>query len=371
MKQEITAKHSQALEAGPSVAVVQWTHTIQMKNAVMLARTQLKRHDRYRFDHHVILQSCGASPSSCESLRSGLRPVEENVTCFTAADMHRLVPATHRLHEVAHGPHGGKEVKQVGAYRWCWYSCDAAYIAWFVSSRPESCTHFWFLEWDVTWTGDLALTLGAWNSATAPRSSGPAKAANRSKRISLSRSRPTYEFIIDRPDVTTDLICANPGKAPRHWPDLHSRNISKLHYDDTFMCVTGLQRASIRLMRKLAAFALQSDAPMFCEMRLPSVCKLESSWCTMGTFFDQAHESYFFSDRTGWVSTYTARVPRAAMEARMGQNMLWHGYKWKRVNGSSSTLYDEQIAQLASLGGSTYLGSSEEGERSGKKPSTL
>ena len=316
--------------APPYVAVVQWTHTLAMKNAMLLARAQLGR--RIGFGHHIVLQSCGHNAPGCEALLAGLRPLRENVTCFTAEDMHRLVPATHRIGMVARGPHGGAAVQDVGSHRWCWYSCDAAYISWFVSGKPIWYTHFWFLEWDVTWTGDLAVALGAWNGAS------------RSNRRTLWHT--TNSTLRSMPD----LLCANPSKAYRHWPHLHSRNISYLHYDNTFMCVTGLQRMSMRLISKLAAFASHREAPMFCEMRAPSVCKLESSWCTMDTFFDTAHERYLFTDQKRWIGTYTARVSRAQMEDRIDHDVLWHGYKWGAINRSNgTTLYDAQLAQLQNV----------------------
>eukprot|EP00320_Phaeocystis_rex_P000401 CAMPEP_0119066868 /NCGR_PEP_ID=MMETSP1178-20130426/9298_1 /TAXON_ID=33656 /ORGANISM="unid sp, Strain CCMP2000" /LENGTH=540 /DNA_ID=CAMNT_0007048497 /DNA_START=283 /DNA_END=1905 /DNA_ORIENTATION=- len=285
-----------------------------MKNALLLARAQLSRGTS--FDHHIVLQSCGDSPPSCNLLRAGLLPLEENVTCFDAKDMHRLVPATHRLSQVAVGPHG-QGARTVGAYRWCWYSCDAAYLSWFLSTKPEGYTYFWFLEWDVTWTGDLAVVLGAWSTA-APALTGS----------------------------TPDLLCPNPSKAIRRWPHLHSRNISFIHYNDTFMCVTEVQRMSMRFLKKLAAFALQPEAAMFCEMRAPSVCHIESAWCTMGTLFDSKHQRYLFADQARWINTYTHRISRAAMEASIDRDILWHGYKWDALNGSVDTLYDTQLRQF-------------------------
>ena len=319
-----------------AVAVVQWTHTLRMKNALLLARAQLRGTG---FDHHIVLQSCGDSPPSCDSLRAGLLPLGENVTCFDARDMHRLVPATHRLSRVAVGPHGWG-ARAVGAYRWCWYSCDAAYLSWFLSTKPERYTYFWFLEWDVTWTGNLAVILKAWSTA-APALTGmrlPTRAQEGAGNASKG-----YQ------GSTPDLLCPNPSKAKRSWPHLHSRNISLLHYNDTFKCVTEVQRMSMRLLKRLAAFALQPEAPMFCEMRAPSVCHIESAWCTMGTLFDNAHQRYLFADQTRWVNTYTQRISRAAMEAWIDRDVLWHGYKWDALEGSVDTLYDMQLRQLNAL----------------------
>lgn len=316
--------------------MVQWTHTLKMKNALLLARAQLNRGTG--FDHHVVLQSCGDSSPSCESLRGGLLPLEENVTCFNASDMYRLVPATRRLSQVAVGPHG-HGTRAVGAYRWCWYSCDAAYLCWFLSVKPEGYTHFWLLEWDVTWTGDLAVVLGAWSTAA------PALTGVRLPTPTRGTGYGSKGYQVSTPD----LLCPNPSKALRRWPHLHSRNISFIHYNDSYMCLTEVQRMSMRMLRHVAAFALQAEAPMFCEMRAPSVCHIESTWCTMATLFDSAHQRYLFADQARWVNTYTDRISRAAMEARMGRDIIWHGYKWDALNGSVDTLYDAQLRQFNTI----------------------
>ena len=106
---------------------------------------------------------------------------------------------------------------------------------------------------------------------------------------------------------------------------------------------------SMRMLKYVAAFALQAEAPMFCEMRAPSVCHIESTWCTMATLFDSAHQRYLFADQARWVNTYTDRISRAAMEARMGRDIIWHGYKWDALNGSVDTLYDAQLRQFNTI----------------------
>jgi len=331
--------------SGLSVAVVQWTHTLRMKNALLLARAQLRR--SVSFDHHIVLQSCGDVQLGCDALLAEAQPLSENVTCFTATDMNRLVPATHRIANVARGPHGGSAVHEVGAYRWCWYSCDAAYISWFVTTRPHSYDAFWFLEWDVTWTGDLAIILGAWNRADEAWNGGNASTGRTKLHHSAARKRGTV-------DHSPDMVCADPRKASKAWPHLHSRNVSHLHFDQTFMCVTGVSRVSQRLMRAMVAYAKQEEAPMFCEMRLPSVCALNAAWCTMDTLFDDTHQQYLFADQTRWVGTYTARISRADMESKMDIDQLWHGYQWRDDNRSrasfSTRLYDMQLAALNGTG---------------------
>ena len=144
------------------IAVVQWTHTLHMKNALLLARAQLSRASS--FDHHVVLQSCGEKAPSCDKLRHGLLPLTENVSCFSATDMLRIVPALQRLGNASNmtGRWSSQSFPKVGQFRWCWFSCDAAYIAWYLTLQPRY-DFYWFLEWDVVWTGNLATLLAAWN----------------------------------------------------------------------------------------------------------------------------------------------------------------------------------------------------------------
>jgi len=139
------------------VAVVQWTHTMAMKNALLYARLQLseRRSGPAVFSHHIVLQSCGVNASgglvSCPQLRSQLLPLEENVTCFDPKAMMSAVPSQLSLgpllssrHGMA-GLHASPIEMQIGHWRWCWHSCDVAYIAWYAVERSRVLENDFFL----------------------------------------------------------------------------------------------------------------------------------------------------------------------------------------------------------------------------------
>jgi len=121
--------------------------------------------------------------------------------------------------------------------------------------------------------------------------------------------------------------------------------------------VTEVQRMSMRLLRKVAAYASRPEAAMFCEMRAASVCRIESQWCSMASLFDTEHQPYLFAGKQRWVNTWVDRVNRSQMEARMASDVLWHGYKWENEANSSfagTLLYGSQLAALGAHNTSTH-----------------
>ena len=77
-----------------SIAIVQWTHTLRMQNALLLARQQVLRtrteaelQPKLAWGHHVLLQSCGKAraeeEADCRSMTRSLasRGLTENVGC--------------------------------------------------------------------------------------------------------------------------------------------------------------------------------------------------------------------------------------------------------------------------------------------------
>ena len=341
------------------IAVVQWTHTLKMRNALLLARRQLLR--SALLEHHIVLQSCGGPLAmSCPALRTGVLPLRKNVTCFDAADMLRLVPATRQIAQGATlaGGHWRKHMNQIGSVGWCWTNCDAAYIAWFQVRRRQltHVTHFWFMEWDVLWTGDLAEVILAFSGYALPPD--PDGALRGATAAALAVQAEVENAAV----ATADFLCPGASKATRGWKHLHERNISHLDFEHTWMCVTNLFRLSHRLMHSVAEYANLSEAGMFCEMRTASVCRLEGSWCTMRSIFDLTHKRYLFRDEGGWASTYTTQdgtyepwkmslgndMRRQNIEAVMNRSVLLHGYKWpsnESILGPDGvvTLYEDRL----------------------------
>ena len=122
-----------------SIAIVQWTHTLRMQNALLLARQQVLRtrieaelQPKLAWGHHVLLQSCGKAraeeEADCRSMTLSLasRGLTENVSCYTSVAMGDALPALANIRNVFEhrGPHAANLT--VGSYRWCWHSCDGA-----------------------------------------------------------------------------------------------------------------------------------------------------------------------------------------------------------------------------------------------------
>ena len=315
-----------------AIAVVQWTHTLQMRNALLLARLQLARR-RPATEHHVVLQVCGEGahstvPEKCEAAMAQL-PFSENVTCFHPTLMTQMVPSLGTIKRVFlnSGPSTSAAELAVGAPRWCWHNCDGAYLAWF-RQHGAALTHitfFWFVEWDVVWTGDIGLLLGSWGGVGDARS-------------------PRDE----------DLLCANPEFAGKRWAHLHKRNKTLIPFEQVYKCDTGLYRVTHRLLSEMVAFGQQPEAAMFCEIRAPTVCmRLQHSkssrhglGCKMRSFFDQEHERNFFGSRTQWVDSYAPgrgfnRNGIEAIRRRAHPHTLIHSYKW----GSTAQIIREKYVR--------------------------
>jgi hypothetical protein len=77
-----------------ALAIVQWTHTLVMKPMLLRAREQILRSSFA--EHHVVLSSCGQS-EPCSTLLKRAEPLVVNVTCSTAEEVARELPAFSNL----------------------------------------------------------------------------------------------------------------------------------------------------------------------------------------------------------------------------------------------------------------------------------
>ena len=379
------------------LAIVQWTHTLVMKPMLLLAREQILRSSFA--EHHVVLHSCGDSSESCSLLLQKVRPLVENVTCTNATDVANALPAFSTIRSIFKGRfHGsfmnyqlsldiqrsfghllpnGMHPLDVGQVGWCWHSCDAPYLIWY--SRIGRTLHhvqfFWFLEWDVVWTGDVTTILSAWSAIHEPvdiRERG-LNLANPTRLV--SRTNRTDVYALDgRPIHTHDLLCPNPGYAPRNWAHRYKRDERLVDADHVHRCVTEIFRLTPRLLQSMVRFSKQLQGSMFCEMRAPSVCGMEA-WCTMRSLFDRERLHLFFTGtrrtkngslliadlrgpsaaspslsevqraRAEWVATYiraTGGVQDAQLQ-KLDRPMLFHAYKW------NPTCASDECRNLAAL----------------------
>jgi len=140
--------------------------------------------------------------------------------------MLQLVPATRQIAQGATlaGGHWRKHMNQIGSVGWCWTNCDAAYIAWFQVRRRQlnHVTHFWFLEWDVLWTGDLAEVILAFSGYALPPD--PVGALRGATAAALAVQAEVENAAV----ASADFLCPGASKATRGWKHLHERNISRL-----------------------------------------------------------------------------------------------------------------------------------------------
>jgi hypothetical protein len=354
-----------------ALAIVQWTHTLVMKPMLLRAREQILRSSFA--EHHVVLSSCGQS-EPCSTLLKRAEPLVVNVTCSTAEEVARELPAFSNLRTVFDGR--GHHLN-VGQSQWCWHSCDAPYLLWYsrIGRKLRHVQFFWFLEWDVVWTGDVTTILSAWSAIHEPvdiRERG-LNLANPTRLV--SRTNRTDVYALDgRPIHSHDLLCPNPGYAPRNWAHRHKRDERLVDADHVHRCVTEIFRLTPRLLQSMVRFSKQLQGSMFCEMRAPSVCGMEA-WCTMRSLFDRERLHLFFTGtrrtkngslliadlrgpsaaspslsevqraRAEWVATYiraTGGVQDAQLQ-KLDRPMLFHAYKW------NPTCASDECRNLAAL----------------------
>lgn len=200
-----------------AIAIVQWSHTLRMKPMLNAARRQIAKVPWA--EHHIVLHSCGVNSTGCSDLLAGLHPITENVTCAYPAEMATELPALSGLQSTFHGAQVSRaEQLEVGTVRWCWNACDASYIHWYkrIGIGLTHVRFFWFLEWDVVWTGNIAALLATWNALS------PDQDADVPRPNSERPRKGAIGSVVE--DSEYDLLCPNPGWAHMKWVHRQKRD---------------------------------------------------------------------------------------------------------------------------------------------------
>ena len=367
-------QHSTAPADGGALAVVQWTHTLRMRPMLLAARHQILQR-RPQAEHHVILASCGGGSHNCTALRDGVWPLVENVTCVTAHNVADELPAYSASY--ANGRRTYDRDLKVGAPQWCWLQCDGPYVYWYatVGHKLHHVKYFWFLEWDVVWTGNVFDLLDAW-SGHMPYTArtDPSVESFAFLNESAKRKLPPAELearIAERNATPPDLLCPNPSKVNTRWKHRLRRDVQTIPLASVFKCVTEVFRLTHRLLSGMVEFSRSKNHSLFCEMRAASVCAMMEG-CRMRSIFDADHLHLLHSsnrgydipdylrsrfNRTGvnvsvvaarekWVLSYIHDGGVTNEElANMHEPKLYHAYKWNdsvRLDTRSSLYYDAE-----------------------------
>ena len=355
-----------------ALAIVQWTHTLIMKPMLVAARQQIRRAPWA--EHHVILSSCGDSVASCDNQLAAAAPLVENVTCVNASAIAHALPALDDLRSTFHGrKSNAPETIEIGLRRWCWNSCDGPYLFWY-KSTGRSLTHvrfFWFLEWDVVWTGNIASILRTWNALRPDRDADVITPANRLAAHTVgsatARNASTSRIDTVQAAVPYDLLCADPAFASVKWPHRQKRDEELVPLNSTYHCVTEVYRITHRLLRHVIDFSSQRRGAMFCELRSASICAMHP-WCRIRSFVDRIHMPLLFSHRMAaarvirggsrsehvvtrtrkdWVNSWGNRVGILDQDLQnMSEPMLFHAFKWSPGNNSAVPPFGHRLASM-------------------------
>ena len=346
-----------------------------MKPMLLAARQQILR-ARWA-EHHVILSPCGQNETSCDDLMEAASPLRENVTCSTPTGIARDLPAFANLRATFHGrKFSAPETVNVGAMRWCWNSCDGPYLHWY-KLHGQTLSHvrfFWFLEWDVVWTGNIASVLRTWNSLQPDQDSDVITAHNRmaSSRLGNASANASADAAGQSAHEGPDLLCADPAFASTRWIHREKRDEQLVPLNSTYHCVTEIYRLTHRLLRIIIDFSSQERGAMFCEMRAASICAMQP-WCRIRSFVDRVHMPLLFSHRMAakrvinggkrsqhvvertrryWVNSFlNARGVSAIQDAdlhNMSEPMLFHAFKWSNESSArNGSTYAERLTMHA------------------------
>ena len=345
------------------IAIVQWTHTLRMKPMLLVARRQVLQVPFA--EHHVVLSSCGMSggqTATCEDLLAQAQPeLVENVTCHSAHAVAADIPAFLAVKEVLNGnTRGGPDGSSldVGTPNWCWNSCDGPYLHWYnkTGHRLRHVHFFWFLEWDVVWTGDIVPILSSFSEAAPPLLALADNSMEAITRNTSTNVAPSADHGRQGWRRKYDLMCPNPGWANFHWTAHRTKRDTKLvNNSHVYRCVTNILRMTPRLLGAVLAFSQQKRGAMFCEMRSASICSM-NPWCTMGSFFDRTHAQLFHTSRMPyvnasnvtnltehqvnkvrqwWVASYMKGNDVQDAQFVVGEPLLYHAYKWA-ASGSAT-----------------------------------
>ena len=296
-----------------------------------------------------------------------------NVTCTNGSEMAAGVPALRHLYETFGGDaRGGPNVVHnwdrsrladqprttalnVGKPAWCWHNCDGPYLLWYarVGSSLQHIHFFWFLEWDVVWTGDIVAMLAAWSTINekADTANPALHVPNPSLLSERNKTAPDLDAInIGSRTYDHDLLCANPGWARKKWPHRHKRNKTLVQSSFAYHCETSAFRLSPQLLSQILSFSRQPRAALFCEMRAATICAMHP-WCTMRSLFDHERQHMFYTGRTdqkskgvtnkdvefarnSYAGTYVQNggVNDSAIlkSAHANRSLLFHAYKWQK-----------------------------------------
>ena len=269
---------------GPSkLAIIQWTHTLRNMPMLLTARRQIEQ--RAHAEHHVVLSACGPLEHNCSQLMKAAQPLIDNVTCVSSFEVASSFPAFKQVNAVFKANHIFHNFS-VGNENWCWNSCDGPYVYWYarIGQKLRHIHFFWFLEWDVVWTGHIVTILDAFSANVPVSHDLMVEPANPSMR-SLAPNE--LEARTRKPE-TPDMLCANPASVTPRWPHQTKRDKHALPMNVTFHCVTEIFRMTHRLLERIVAFSRVGKHALFCEMRAATVCAAQP-WCRMRSLFDPQH----------------------------------------------------------------------------------
>ena len=291
---------------GP-VVVITHTHTMRSRAALILAREQLSSHPSLLFYHHVALRA--DSQARCATMRAML-PFSENVSCVGASTIAALLPAigqSGRLFSRQKPKSIAVEDERsraswaqgadlgVGSYQWSWSNCDATYLGWAALSglaTTQDARWFWFLEWDVTWSGNIATILAAYHGYSGEAGGRPSKGRARSEDLLCDVPLPA------RPQTTAGY---KHMKNRRGLPHFIERNRSEYAFDVVWTCVIQLARLSARLLRHVIAQSRRPEHGLFCEMRAATMCSMMADSvhppCVIGNVAHGRQERFFETRR--------------------------------------------------------------------------
>ena len=289
---------------GP-IVVIQHTHTMRSREGIILARKQLSLYRSQLFQHHVALRA--DSQARCATMRAML-PFSENVSCIGASTIAALLPAigqSGRLFSREKPSNVQVEDERsraswargadlgVGSYQWSWSNCDATYLGWAALSglaSTKDARWFWFLEWDVAWSGSIATILAAYHGYSGEAGGPP----NRARTEDLLCDIP----LPARPQTTAGY---KHMKNRRGLPHFIERNRSVYSYDVVWNCVIQLTRLSARLLRHVIAQSRRPEHGLFCEMRAATMCSMMADSvhppCVIGNVAHGRQERFFETRR--------------------------------------------------------------------------
>ena len=254
------------------------------------------------------------------------------------------------------GAPGSKPRIEIGNAAWCWSSCDVPYLVWYqhTGSRLQHVRFFWFLEWDVVWTGDIAAILTPFSALH--EVFDPTVDLRVRVKVNDSDSNSAL-FLLPVDDSTRlfdhDLLCPNPSWGNLKWAHRGKRDHELISSPFVHRCVTNIFRMTHRLLAAVLEFSNQQRAAMFCEMRSPTICAM-NSWCRMRSFFDGRLSHLFHtagrynashsltkseSDnaRNQWVASWAAWTQvQDTTIGSMETPMFYHAYKWGEPSRNDS-----------------------------------